>query len=138
MINTFCDPMFMTFVRSRKHACDKLIAFAGFYIDHFQALIHKGGCPILNAAVDSDNSELPVRSSVLQALGNGLESVSRLVNSGKRKGEITAHVDPGEFASLFVSSVEGGIMLSKATGDPAHLERVVNQIIDPVNKELRE
>ena len=130
--------------------CDKVVRLLrrqwfglslGLLLDSRQSpttLPQKGGCPILNAAVDSDNSDLPIRSSVLQALDNWLDSVSRIVNSGKRKGEIQAHVDADDFASQFVSSIEGGIMLSKVTGDPAHLERVVNHLIDLVNKELRE
>ena len=124
-------------VSSRKHTCDKLIAFAGYYLDHFHSLLQKGGCPILNAAVDSDNSDLPIRASVMRAVDNWLDSVTRIVNSGKRKEEIKAQVDADEFASLFVSSIEGGILLSKVTGDQAHLERVVNNLIDLVNNELR-
>lgn len=124
-------------VRSRKHSCDKLTAFAGFYIDHFRDLQAAGGCPILNAAVDSDNSELPIRASVRAALDSWLGSVAGIVRSGQRKGEIREDADPDEFASLFVSSVEGGVMLSKVTGDPSHLERVVNRLIGRVNRELR-
>ena len=124
-------------VRSRRHACDKLIAFAGYYIDHFHTLMQKGGCPILNAAVDSDNTELPIRSSVRAAIDNWLDAVARIVASGKKKAEIRAHVDPREFASLFVAAIEGGVMLSKVTGDPVHLERAVNHLIQQVNQELR-
>ena len=124
-------------VFSRKNACDQLIAFATFYIDNFHALSKKGGCPILNAAVDSDNSDLPIRSNVLRAIENWLDSVVLIIEGGKEKGEIKAHVNAGELASLFVSSIEGGIMLSKVTGDPASLQRVVNHIIDLVNRDLR-
>lgn len=124
-------------VGSRKNACDKLITFAAYHIDNFDLFLEKGGCPILNAAVDSDNSDLPIRSSVLKAIDNWLDSVVRIVESGKKKGEIKADVDSGEFASLFVSSIEGSLMLSKVTGEPVHLERTVNRIIDRVNNELR-
>ncbi len=124
-------------VRTRKHSCDKLIAYAGFYIDNFQAACNKGGCPVLNAAIDTDNKDLPVRSSVLAALDTWLGSIIQIINNGKKKGEIKPHVEPAEFASLFVSSIEGGMMLSKVTRDPGHLERAVNHLIDLVNKELR-
>ena len=124
-------------VGTRKHACDKLIAFATFNIDSFDALCKQGGCPILNAAIDSDNSSSPIRFSVLQAIDQWLNSIIQIINSGKKKGEIKAHVDPDEFASLFVSSIEGSIMLSKVTGDSGHLEKAVNHIIDRVNSELR-
>jgi len=124
-------------VRTRKHACDKLVAYAGYYIDCYQSICEKGGCPILNAAVDSDNRELPVRKNVLQTIEMWLNSIIQIVESGKRKGEIKADLDSSEFASLFVSSIEGAIMLSKVTRDPVHLERAVNNIIERVNRELR-
>lgn len=124
-------------VGTRKHACDKLIAFATFYIDHFPRITKTGGCPILNAAVDTDNSDLPIRSDVLRAIEKWLDSVVQIIGSGMRKGEIREDVDPAEFASLFVSSIEGGIMLAKVTGDSAPLARAVNHIIDMVNKDLR-
>jgi len=124
-------------VANRKHACDKLIAFATFYIDNFPHITRTGGCPILNAAVDTDNTDLPIRSDVLRAIEKWLDSVVQIIDSGVRKGEIREDVDPAEFASLFVSSIEGGIMLSKVTGEPAPLARAVNHIIDMVNRDLR-
>jgi len=124
-------------VGTRKNACDKLIAFATFYIDNFARITKTGGCPILNAAVDTDNSDLPIRSDVLRAIEKWLDSVVQNLDSGTRKGEIREDVDPAEFASLFVSSIEGGIMLAKVTGDPAPLASAVNHIIDMVNRDLR-
>ena len=124
-------------VGTRKHACDKLIAFATFYIDNFPRITKTGGCPLLNAAVDTDNSDLPIRSDVLRVIEKWLDLVVQIIDDGMRKGEIKEDVDPAEFASLFVSSIEGGIMLSKVTGDPTPLARVVNHIIDIVNRDMR-
>ena len=42
-------------VRSKENTCDKLIAFANPCLDEFRELSRKGECPILNAAIDSDN-----------------------------------------------------------------------------------
>ena len=42
-------------VASKDNACDRLIAFANFYLDHFAEILEIGGCPLLNAAIDSDN-----------------------------------------------------------------------------------
>ncbi len=124
-------------VSKRKHSCDKLIAYAGFYIDNFPTACDKGGCPVLNAAIDTDNKDLPVRTSVLAAIDMWLGSIIQIIKKGKKKGEIKPHADPAEFASLFVTSIEGGMMLSKVTSDPVHLERAANHLIDLVNKELR-
>ena len=92
---------------------------------------------MLNAAIDTDNKDLPVRTSVLAAIDMWLGSIIQIITKGKKKGEIKPHADPAEFASLFVTSIEGGMMLSKVTSDPVHLERAANHLIDLVNKELR-
>ncbi len=105
-------------VGTRKHACDKLIAFATFYIDNFPRITEIGGCPLLNAAVDTDNSDLPIRSDVLRVIEKWLDMVGQIIDEGMRKGEIKKGLDSAEFASLFVSSIEGGLMLSKVTGQP--------------------
>jgi len=52
-------------ILSRENACDKLIAFANFYLDVFSEISQKGGCPILNAAIDSDNVHPPLKEQVL-------------------------------------------------------------------------
>ena len=44
---------------SKESASDKLIAFANFYLDEIAIISRKGGCPILNAAIDSDNVHPP-------------------------------------------------------------------------------
>lgn len=125
-------------IRPMKNSCDKLVAFAQFYRDTFDAVAQIGGCPILNAAVDSDNSELPVRDIVIRSLESWMSAVSTIVKQGMKRKEIKAGINPDAFATYFVSLIEGGIMLSKVTGSKAHLERNVSHLVDKITAELRE
>ena len=124
-------------VRPKENACDKLIAFANFYLDEFREISHNGGCPLLNAAIDSDNIHPPLKERVAEAIEIWINAVARIVYSGIKRKQINPNTKPEQFASVFVSLIEGGIMLSKATGNTIHLSRNVDQIINLVNVELR-
>lgn len=126
-----------TAVLSREHACDKLIAFASFYVENFDEISKKGGCPLLNAAVDSDNVHLGLKHRVAQAVDTWLQTVAAIVHSGVKRNQIKSGARPEQFASVFVALIEGGIMLSRASGNPIHLSRNVDHIIWLVNTELR-
>lgn len=124
-------------VRSKENACDKLIAFASFYLDEFMEISRKGGCPLMNAAIDSDNIHPPLKERVAEAIETWISSVTQIVYSGIKRSQINPNTKPEQFASVFVSLIEGGILLSKATGSTIHLSRNIDQIICLVNAELR-
>lgn len=120
-----------------KTAPDKLIAYAKFYPDHYPDLVTGGGCPVLNAAVDAENVHSGLKERVAKAIDMWLTSVTKIVYSGIRRDQIHKGVRPEQFATVFVSLIEGGIMLANATGDPGHLRRNVDHIVYMVNTELR-
>lgn len=124
-------------VRSKDNACDKLIAFANFYLDQFTEISSKGGCPLLNAAIDSDNVNAALKKRVHKAIDTWVASVSGIIHKGIKYKQIRSNAKPEQFASVFVSLIEGGLMLSKATGNSIHLSRNIDQIIYLVNTELR-
>ena len=124
-------------IRSKRDACDKLIAFANYYLDEFKAISGQGGCPLLNASIDSDNVNPALKERVAKAIEFWVKSVAKIIYSGIEHKQINPKTKPEQFASVFVSLIEGGIMLSKATGNTIHLSRNIDQVIYLVNTELR-
>ena len=124
-------------IRAKQDACDKLVAFANFYLDEFSEISRTGGCPMLNAAIDSDNVHLPLKRKVAQAIESWTNTVDRVIYSGIKRKQIVQSARPEQFASVFVSLIEGGILLSKTTGNTIHLSRNIDHIIHLVNTELR-
>lgn len=124
-------------VKKHENSCDKLIALATYYEDEFRNLSALGGCPILNAAIDSDDAHRRLKKEVQKALRNWLDSVSMLVLRGIKRGEIKPETDAKTFATVYVALIEGGIMLSKATDDGKHLSRNVEQIREMIGSNLR-
>lgn len=118
-------------------ACEKLICFANFYLDEFTAIAASGGCPVLNAAVDSDHVHPRLKACVNAAVDKWVAAVAGVVRQGIRQGQISGSIKPEQFASIFVSLIEGGMMLAKVTGNTIHLSRNIDHIIHLVNTELR-
>lgn len=124
-------------VRSKENACDKLIALASYYLDNFSALSVDGGCPILNAAVDSDNVHPQLMEKVAFALDAWMQTIISIISRGKKEGQVDKKAKPEQFATVFISLIEGGVVLSRTTGNAIHLSRNVDHIIHLVNSELR-
>lgn len=119
------------------NSCDKLIAFAGYYRDMLDKISERGGCPILNAAIDSDNTDLSLRDFVVRAITDWMGMIILIIRRGVKRREIKKVTDAEAFATLFVTFIEGGIMLSKVTGNRIHLDRNITYLIEKINAELR-
>ena len=73
----------------------------------------RGGCPLLNTAIDSDDGHPQLRRKARGALDYWLGRLQSIAEEGKRKGEVRSAVDSTELATLIVNSLEGGLMVSR-------------------------
>nr|WP_162427190.1 hypothetical protein [Pontibacter pudoricolor] len=55
-------------------------------------------------------------------------SLEYIVQQGIQNGELKASANPEQFAILFISMIEGGVMVSKAYGNPLYLNTVLKQL----------
>lgn len=124
-------------VKLQRNSCDKLITLAEFYRDNFTKISRRGGCPILNSGTDSDDAHPLLKKCVVRALDNWLSSVAFLVRRGIKHGEIRDSSDPEQFASDFVSLIEGSLLMAKVTGKREHLDNSVERISHIVENELK-
>ncbi len=124
-------------VSAKENACDKLIALASLYLDSFSEVSMDGGCPILNAAVDSDNVHEPLKKKVSLAIDAWMQTIVTIIYRGIKEKQIQKNARPEHFASVFISLIEGGTVLSKTTGNTIHLSRNIDHIIHMVNSEFR-
>lgn len=92
-----------------------------------------GGCPILNASVEADDAH-PELLERAQEVMKGLETaVRRILVDGKRARELRGDVDVEGTIALFISSLEGAVMLSKLHGNDrpmCQVTRHLHKLID--------
>lgn len=72
-----------------------------------------GGCPLLNTAVDADDSNPQLRAKARQALSSLLDRIESITQEGRQRGEVRPDTDSAKVASLIVSTLEGALMLTR-------------------------
>jgi TetR/AcrR family transcriptional repressor of nem operon len=117
---------FMGALRRKRHAVDRLIAVLGVYEHLLDDPPVVGGCPILNTAVESDDTHPALRERAQQAMDAWRALIIRIVEKGVMRGELQAKVDGEVVATVLIAMLEGGIMLSQLYGDTVHLERALD------------
>ena len=119
------------------NSIDKLHAFVAFYRKNWHFVFANGGCPIMNAATESDDTFPNLKNQVKLSFEDWMKNISKIISKGQENGEFNQEINPEEFASLFVMIVEGGILLSKTTSDEKHLNLALDKVLSIINKEIK-
>ncbi|HOK02048.1 MAG TPA: TetR/AcrR family transcriptional regulator [Spirochaetota bacterium] len=118
------------------NSCDKLISMAEAFKKNYEFSVKMGGCPVVNAAVDSDDGNPLLRQKVDRFIKKWKKFVTSIIDDGKEKREIKAEIDSNAFAMIFLSALEGGVLLSKATGNRKYIDSAADHLISLL-KEMR-
>lgn len=104
-----------------KDPVEQLLVYVDYYSEIFERVVFAGGCPILNTAVDTDDSNPLLFQHVRQAIEEWHSHVASVVAYGIKKEFFSEKTDPSAFADHFLSLIEGGVLLSKTLGNKKHL-----------------
>jgi TetR/AcrR family transcriptional repressor of nem operon len=94
------------------NAVDRLKQIVLNFRDRRAGLV-PGGCPLLNAAIDSDDGNPRLRAKARQALSSWLDRMQSIADEGKRRGEVRSDVDSWKLATLIARTLEGSHMMSR-------------------------
>ncbi|MGB6745841.1 MAG: TetR/AcrR family transcriptional regulator [Terracidiphilus sp.] len=76
----------------------------------------RGGCPLMNTAVDTDDGNPVLRDLAREAFKDWRERLQRIVTDGIRSGEIRASANPRQIANTIIATLEGALMMSRLEG----------------------
>ncbi len=111
-------------VTQEKNALARLKALVAVHLDYIDNPPVPGGCPIMNTAIEWDDNDSILRDRAKQAMDSWRNLIIRIVEKGIKKGEVKANTESQTVATVLISTIEGGIMMSKLYQDSIHLERV--------------
>jgi AcrR family transcriptional regulator len=114
---------------------EKLHAFLNTYEQVYDSLMKSGGCPILNNAVDADDTNEKMKQLSVKAIADWETNLVSLINFGIEQKEIYSSIDAQFYADLFISNIEGSLMLSKVTEEKRYFTHAIKHlrtIIDDV------
>ena len=124
-------------VSSRSHAIDKLLEYPKFFKSAYKEIFAYGGCAILNAAVEADDTHPELRKRVNKVIKTWEKRLVNIIEEGQSKKEIQPRADARKYASLFITLFEGGIMLSKSTGDKSYIFTALSHMEQLITSELK-
>ena len=111
------------------HTLDKLKAVVYFYKERILDPPIEGGCPIQNTAIDADDSNPVLRKRVIAALEEWQERIVYTLEKGKERGEVRHSADSRLFATQFIGTLEGGIMLAQLYKDVHYFDAMAQQLL---------
>lgn len=106
-----------------KGAIAQLHAVLDVFQGNMQDTTLEGGCPLLNTAIESDDTHPALRERTQQALGRWHQSVRQVVNKGVKQGQLQPDVDPSTVATVMISTLEGALMMTKVYADSQYVEQ---------------
>ena len=113
---------------------ERLIAFIDIFSQLVKSPAVPGGCPLLNTAIEADDSNPLLRERVQKAMSRMRAMVEKLVSSGIASGELPADTEPENLALLIVSSLEGSLMMGRLYGDPDFVKPVQRHLIKHIEQ----
>jgi TetR/AcrR family transcriptional repressor of nem operon len=111
---------------------DKLMVYAKVYSN--TALADRGGCAILNTAVEADDTNQLLKDKAAKAVINWRKNLVDLINGGMAAGEFKADIDVNQSALSMIALIEGGIMIAKVTNSKASLDDVLGTVEILINQ----
>jgi len=113
----------------------KFEAIFSFFENYMNTPLFEGGCPLLNVAVEADDSHPGLRLQANDMLIQFKEAISILFKNGIKNNQVKVTVDCDYYSTIIIATLEGGIMMSKLQQDKKslitsikHLRSLVNEI----------
>lgn len=112
---------------AKPHSIDKLKVYLLVFSDFVNLPMLHGGCPVLNTAIESDDTHGQLRAKAVGAIENWYKNIEDVIKYGVDMGQIKQGTNARDFAGAFIALIEGGIMLAKVTGKMHGIKAAVKQ-----------
>lgn len=115
-------------IKATNNSKQKLFVF----LNHFENYIGNpniyGGCPLLNLAIEVDDTNFKLKNKAQNALIIFKKSIIVILQNGKKFGQIKTSTNEELVATVIIASLEGGIMMSKLTDSNNDIKNVIQHL----------
>jgi TetR/AcrR family transcriptional repressor of nem operon len=115
-------------IKAASTAGEKLTAIFGYFESYVTNPPVKGGCPLMNVAIEADDAHPILRKGAVKILDILRDSLITVIDNGIRYGQIKPDTDKEYYATLVIASLEGAIMMSKLSGNDDDIKRVLTHL----------
>jgi AcrR family transcriptional regulator len=117
-----------------EHPIDKLKAVVYFYKEHAAQPPIAGGCPIQNTAIEADDGNLLLREHAIKAVGIWHDRIVTTLKNGQEKKQVHPDISPEDFATQFIATLEGGIMLAQLHKEDRYFNPVAQLLLQMIEQ----
>lgn len=121
-------------IKEQKTAGEKLRTVFTFFESYISNPPLKGGCPLMNVAIEADDSNPALRKGALKILSGLRESIVIMLSNGIKHKQIKQGIDKDFYATVIIAGLEGAIMMSKLSGNNEDIKRIIKHL----EKQLKE
>lgn len=107
---------------------DKLMAYVRVYQTITKETLNRGGCPVLNTATEADDTNGLLRKRAANVVLTWEGDLTTIIKRGILNGEFKTNTDPRKTALSIIALIEGGIMISKVTGDATAMDHILSTV----------
>lgn len=115
-------------IKAKNTAPEKLSAVFHFFETYITNPPVKGGCPLLNVAIEADDAHPVLRRGALKIMDSIHESLVNILQKGIKYKQIKPSINKDYYATIIIASLEGAIMMSKLRGNNEDIKRVIKHL----------
>ncbi|HVX48784.1 MAG TPA: TetR/AcrR family transcriptional regulator [Chitinophagaceae bacterium] len=119
-----------TEMEKRATVKEKLLVYVDVYENFMNYPFPAGGCPILNTAVEADDTHPALKKKAADAIAAWRDSITGLIETGIKTGEFKKTLNAENAALTVIAMIEGGVMISKLTGKQDYRKAVMQSVGD--------
>jgi TetR/AcrR family transcriptional repressor of nem operon len=112
------------------NAVDKLRGIFRYFESYITNPPLKGGCPLLNAAIEVDDVHPALRKEAVKTLTVLKKSLVSILQKGIEYKQLKPETDVAFFSTLIIAALEGGIMMSKLEGNNNDIRKMIKHLND--------
>lgn len=128
---------FQAALKDKRDAIDRLRAIVGVYRDMSAGHPLGGGCPVLNTAIESDDTHPVLRDHARRAMDEWREFIVRVMVKGIERGQVRPDADPDETATLVIATLEGAIMMSRLYDNSRYMNYAIDHLESYIEDKIR-
>lgn len=115
-------------LQNKSTATERLLALVEFYEHYVEQPPIPGGCPIMNTAVEADDTDPELRTRAQAAMTDLQRLIGSIVKTGIASGELRGDLDPRAIAAVFTGLIEGAVLLGRLYNDPTPAGHITHHL----------
>ncbi|WP_109299006.1 TetR/AcrR family transcriptional regulator [Aquimarina sp. AU474] len=117
---------------------EQLFLVTDFYRNYYNYTQEIGGCPVINMSIDSKHQNDILFEYAQFSINKIQNNVARLIDAGKKVGEIKSNIDSMQYAKRLYCMITGAIFMTHTMDENSYMLDTMDQIDQMIQKELKQ